>query len=111
MLTAIRQGEDAPRDSDETLFVAVAETVIERHQRIRKVRTLEVNRGYLRNQILLCFSGRPIADIDSREVRHWFASLRATPVAADRSMPVRKLSPILRHRRFLWTDSLLLLWQ
>ena len=94
MLTAIRQGEDAPRDSGETLFVAVAETVFERHQRIWKVRTLEVNRGYLRNQILPCFSGRPIADIDSREVRNWFASLRATPVAADRSMPV--LSVIMR---------------
>ena len=94
MLAAIRQGEDAPRDSGETLFVAVAETVFERHQRIWKVRTLEVNRGYLRNQILPCFSGRPIADIDSREVRNWFASLRATPVAADRSMPV--LSVIMR---------------
>ncbi len=94
MLTAIRQGEDAPRDSGETLFVAVAETVFERHQRIWKARTLEVNRGYLRNQILPCFSGRPVADIDSREVRNWFASLRATPVAADRSMPV--LSVIMR---------------
>ena len=80
--------------SGETLFVAVAETVFERYQRIWKVRTLEVNRGYLRNQILPCFSGRPIADIDSREVRNWFASLRATPVAADRSMPV--LSVIMR---------------
>ena len=94
MLTAIRQGEDAPRDSGETLFVAVAETVFERHQRIWKVRTLEVNRGYLRNQILPCFSGRPVADIDRRKVRNWFASLRATPAAADRSMPV--LSVIMR---------------
>ena len=74
--------------------MAVAETVFERHQRIWKARTLEVNRGYLRNQILPCFSGRPIADIDSREVRNWFTSLRATPVAADRSMPV--LSVIMR---------------
>ena len=93
-MAAIRRGEDAPRDPGETLFEAVAETVFERHQRVWKARTLEVNRGYLRNQILPCFSGRPVADIDSREVRNWFASLRATPVAADRSMPV--LSVIMR---------------
>ena len=94
MLAAIRRGEDAPPHPGETLFETAAEIVFERHQRIWKVRTLEVNRGYLRNQILPCFSGRPIADIDSREVRNWFASLRATPVAADRSMPV--LSVIMR---------------
>ena len=73
---------------------AVAETVFKRYQRVWKVGTLEVNRDYLRNQILPSFSGRPVADIDSREVRNWFASLRATPVAADRSMPV--LSVIMR---------------
>ena len=94
ILTAIRRGEDAPRDPRETLFEAVAETVFQRYQRVWKAGTLNVNRGYLRNQILPCFSGRPVADIDSREVRNWFASLRATPVAADRSMPV--LSVIMR---------------
>ena len=94
MLAAIRRGEDAPRDPDETLFEAVAETVFRCYERTWKVRTLEVNRGYLRQQILPRFSGRPIADIDRREVRNWFASLRATPVAADRSMPV--LSVIMR---------------
>ena len=94
MLTAIRRGEDAPRDPGETLLEAVAEMVFERYQRVWKAQTLEVNRGYLRNQILPCFAGRQVADIDSREVRNWFASLRATPVAADRSMPV--LSVIMR---------------
>ena len=94
MLTAIRRGEDTPPHSGETLFEAVAVTVFERYQRVWKARTLEVNRGYLRNQILPCFSGRPVADVDSREVRNWFASLRATPAAADRSMPV--LSVIMR---------------
>ena len=94
MLAAIRRGDDTPPHSDQTLFEAVAETVFERYQRVWKARTLEVNRGYLRNQILPCFSGRAVADIDSREVRNWFASLRATPVAADRSMPV--LSVIMR---------------
>ena len=40
------------------------------------------------------FAGRPIATIDRQEVRNWFARLRATPVAADRSMPI--LSVIMR---------------
>ena len=94
ILTAIRRGEDAPRDPRETLFEAVAETVFQRYQRVWKAGTLNVNRGYLRQQILPHFAGRPVADIDRRKVRNWFASLRATPAAADRSMPV--LSVIMR---------------
>ena len=93
-LAAIRRGEDPPRDPAETLFEAVAETVFERYRRLWKPRTLDVNRCYLKNQILPRFQGRQVADIDRRDVRDWFASLRATPVAADRSMPV--LSVILR---------------
>ena len=93
-LAAIRRGEDAPHRPEETLFEAVAEIVFERHARLWKARTLDVNRGYLRNQLLPHFAGRPIADIDRREVRRWFTSLRAKPVAADRSMPV--LSVIMR---------------
>ncbi|MCY4196876.1 MAG: hypothetical protein OXD33_08175 [Rhodobacteraceae bacterium] len=34
------------------------------------------------------FAGQRIADITSQDVRDWFASLHATPVSADRSMPV-----------------------
>ena len=94
ILAAIRRGEDAPHDPDETLFEAVAETVFQRYQRLWKAGTLNVNRGYLRQQILPQFAGRPVADIDRRDVRDWFASLRVTPVAADRSMPV--LSVIMR---------------
>ena len=94
ILAAIRRGEDAPRRPDETLFEAVAGIVFERHARLWKSGTLHVNRGYLRNQLLPHFAGRQIADIDRQEVRNWFASLRATPVAADRSMPV--LSVIMR---------------
>ena len=93
-LAAIRRGEDPPRDPAETLFEAVAETVFERYRRLWKPGTLDVNRCYLKNQILPHFQGRQVADIDRRDVRDWFASLRATPVAADRSMPV--LSVILR---------------
>ena len=94
LLAAIRRGEDAPRDPGESLFEVVADTVFQRYQRVWKVGTLNVNRGYLRQQILPHFSGRPVADIDRREVHNWFASLRATPAAADRSVPV--LSVIMR---------------
>ncbi len=93
-LAAIRRGEGPPRDPAETLFEAVAETVFERYRRLWKPGTLDVNRCYLKNQILPHFRGRQVADIDRRNVRDWFASLRATPVAADRSMPV--LSVIIR---------------
>ena len=94
MLIAIRRGEDAQHAPGETLFEAVAETTFRRHERVWKPGTLAVNRCYLRNQLLPHFSGRPVADIDRQEVRRWFARLRATPVAADRSMPV--LSVIMR---------------
>ena len=94
MLAAIRRGEAAPPRPEEALFEAVAETVFRQHERGWKPRTLEVNRCYLRKQLLPHFAGRPIAEIDRSDVRKWFASLRATPVAADRSMPV--LSVIMR---------------
>ena len=94
MLTAIRRGEEAPRAPGETLFEAVAETVFRRHERVWKPGTLYVNRVYLRKQLLPHFAGRPIDDINQQEVKNWFARLRATPVAADRSMPV--LSVIMR---------------
>ena len=94
MLAAIRRGEDAPRAPGETLFEAVAETVFRRYERVWKAGTLYVNRSYLRKQLLPHFAGRPIADIDRQEVRNWFARLHATPVAADRSMPI--LSVIMR---------------
>ena len=94
MLAAIRRGEPVPTPPEEAFFETVAETVFREHERVWKPRTLEVNRGYLKKQILPRFEGRNIADIDSREVRSWFASLAATPVAADRSMPI--LSVIMR---------------
>ena len=93
-LAAIRRGEPARPLPDETLFESVAETVFERHERLWKPRTLVVNRGYLKKQILPHFAGRQVADIDRRDVGKWFASLHATPVAADRSMPV--LSVIMK---------------
>ena len=94
MLAAIRRSGEAPHRPEETLFEAVAEIVFERHERVWKAGTLDVNRCYLRNQLLPHFAGRPIADIDRQEVKNWFARLRATPVSADRSMPV--LSVIMK---------------
>ena len=94
MLAAIRRGEAVLARPEEMLFETVAETVFRQHERVWKPRTLDVNRGYLKKQILPHFAGLNIADIDSREVRNWFASLAATPVAADRSMPI--LSVIMR---------------
>ena len=94
MLAAIRRGGEAPHRPEETVFEAVAGIVLERHARLWKAGTLKVNRSNLRSQLLPHFAGRPIAEIDRQEVRHWFARLRATPAAADRSMPV--LSVIMR---------------
>ena len=94
MLTAIRRGEGLPVAPEETLFETIAETVFTRYERVWKARTFAVNRSYLRKQLLPHFAGRQIADIEPEDVRIWFASLGATPVAADRSMPV--LSVIMR---------------
>ena len=99
MVGAIRRGENLPFRPDETLFEAVAETVFQRYERVWKPRTLYVNRCYLRKQILPHFVGRRITDIDRRDVRNWFTSLHATPVAADRSMPV--LSVIMREAELM----------
>ena len=86
MLAAIRS--DGKVSSEALLFEAVAEEVFQRYQRNWKPRTLAVNRGYYANQILPWFRGRPITGITNDDVREWFASLHATPVAADRSAPV-----------------------
>jgi len=92
LLAAIRRDETLP---EERLFEAVAEEVFARYGRNWKPGTMKVNRTYLRNRILPWFGGMNIADITKQGVQRWFASLRATPVAADRSAPV--LSVIMRH--------------
>ncbi len=88
MLAAIRRGETMPLPPDETLFEVVAEAVFQRYERVWKPRTLYVNRGYLRKQILPHFSGRPIADINAQDVRNWFAYLRGT---ARQPIPTRSM--------------------
>ncbi len=94
ILSRMRQGGDASVLPADTVFEAVANKVFETYGRNWKPRTMQVNRGYLRNQILPWFRGKPIADIGRQEVQSWFASLHATPVAADRSAPI--LSVIMR---------------
>ena len=93
LLAAIRRDE-IPALPEERLFEAVAAEVFERYGRNWKPGTRKVNRNYLRNTILPRFRGRNIADITRQDVQRWFASLRATPVAADRSAPI--LSVIMR---------------
>ncbi len=93
LLAAIRRDE-APVLPEERLFETVAEEVFDRYGRRWKPGTLKVNRTYLRSTILPRFAGMNIADIAREDVQRWFASLHATPVAADRSAPV--LSVIMR---------------
>jgi len=92
-LAAIRRDE-VPALPEERLFEAVAEEVFSRYGRNWKSGTLKVNRTYLRSTILPWFGGMNIADIAREDVQRWFASLRATPVAADRSAPI--LSVVMR---------------
>ena len=92
-LAAIRRDE-TPAMPEERLFEAVAEEVFSRYGRNWKPGTMAVNRKYLRSTILPRFGGMNIADITKQDVQRWFASLRATPVAADRSAPI--LSVIMR---------------
>ena len=88
MLGTLRGAASTQISSEETLFESVAEAVFQRYARVWKPRTLEVNRSYLRRQILPSFAGRQVADITRRDVQRWFASLRATPGSANRAAPV-----------------------
>ena len=99
LLAAIRNRTDTTTAPEDTRFEAVAEAVFQQHARVWKPETLKVNRIYLRRQILPTFCGQCIADITRRDVQRWFASLRATPVAADRAMPV--LSVILKEAELM----------
>ena len=94
MASRFRADKSSPTATASILFEDVAEEVFRRYKRHWKPRTLEVNLGYYRNQILPWFRGHAIGDITRRDVQRWFVSLHATPVAADRSAPV--LSVIFR---------------
>ena len=99
VLAAIRFGADAPVAADAPRFETVAEAVFQRHAHIWKAQTFCVNRSYYRCKLLPWFAGQSIADIDHQDVQRWFASLRATPVSADRSMPI--LSVILKEAELM----------
>ncbi len=87
MMAATRKGTSPA--TDRILFEAVAEETFHRYGRNNwKPRTFKVNRYCLENQILPWFKGRQIAGITDGDVQEWFASLHATPVAADRAAPV-----------------------
>ena len=89
MLAALRDGRDADAEAPgEAPFETVAEEVFTRYGRRWKPRTLQVNRIYLRRQILPFFKGRPIGAITARDVQDWFRSLHATQAAANRSAPI-----------------------
>ena len=89
MLAALRDGrEPDAADPGGTLFEIVAEEVFDRYGRRWKPRTLQVNRDYLRVQILPYFAGKSIGEITREEVRAWFRGLHATPAAANRSAPI-----------------------
>ena len=94
MLAAIRRGGDAHASPEKPCSRPLPTRSFTRYARNWKPGTLKVNRNYYRNHILPRFKGRPIAGIDSRDVRQWFASLHAKPAAADRSAPI--LSVIMR---------------
>lgn len=87
-------GEATNHAQEPGCFADVANEVFRRYGRNWKPGTEAVNRVYLRNQILPWFGNLSIRDITEGDVRQWFASLHATPAAANRSLPV--LSVILR---------------
>ena len=99
LLAEIRPAANTTDSAQPTRFDLVAEAVFQRYVRVWKPHTHYVNRSYLRCHLLPTFSGRHVADITHQDVRLWFASLRTTPVAADRSLPV--LSVILREAELL----------
>ena len=89
LLAARQDGNaDNPDTRDVIPFETVADEVFQRYGRRWKPRTLAVNLGYYRNQILPWFRGKPISDITRRDVLQWHASLHGVPFAADRSAPI-----------------------
>ena len=95
----IGRGDSTPRLPDETKFETAAEELFRSCERYWKPGTRKVNRIYYRNQILPWFGDMQIAEITRGDVQRWFASLRATPAAADRAAPV--LSVLMKQAELL----------
>ncbi len=86
ILTARREGNDPPSDiAPDPPFETVADEVFRRYRRHWKASTFKVNAYYYRKRILPWFGGMAIRSITRADVQRWFASLHATPAAADRS--------------------------
>jgi len=83
--TPVSEPEPTPMS---TLFEDVGETLLERYARNWKPSTHASSRRYYDQFILPFFSGTPIAEIDNRMVRRWFASLGNRPGQANRALPV-----------------------
>ena len=84
-MAAIEPGSAASVPPECTRFGALAETVFRRYARIRKPRTLHVNRSNLGYRILPWFTDRQIADITPHDP----ARPRTTPTRPDRT-PTRQ---------------------
>ena len=96
VLASLHNGEEIIAvTNEETRFGVVAEKLFEACERHWKVSTRKANRNYLKNQILPWFRNMQVAGIMERDVKHWHASLHATPFAADRAAPVLS---VLMHR-------------
>ena len=65
-----RNPSSPPDAAAEIPFEDVAEAAFRRHARLWKHGTMEVNRHYLKNQILPHFTGRPVALVTADDVRH-----------------------------------------
>jgi len=89
VLASLHNGDEViAATGEETRFGANAEKLFASCGRGWKDSTRTINRYYLKNQILPWFRDMQVAEINRRDVRQWHASLHATPVTADRSVPV-----------------------
>ena len=99
LLGAIRSDGDGRALPQETVFEAVAEEVFRNYGRHWKPRTLKVNRGYLRNQILPWFRGRNVADIAQADVQPSPRSSSPPSGVRGRAGPHRPRGAGACHRR------------
>ncbi len=75
-------------------FSVVADAVFSRYERRWKPSTMEVNRYYLKNQLLPFFGDKDVASITHADIKIWFSGLSHITETANRAIPV--LSAIMR---------------
>ena len=69
-------------------FSVIAEAVFSRYKRRWKPSTMEINRCYLKNQILPFFRDKDVASITRADVEIWFSGLSHIKETANRAAPV-----------------------